>query len=132
MRPIDADALEKDYREQFEAVYKHTREAVKPSDFYIERRAAYDKELARMEMEAFCEFLKSRPTVDAEPVRRGRWIFKRVKGLPDATKVICSSCKKVIDQNDDLTYSLFAKEFFLESHDCCPKCGAKMDLEAEK
>lgn len=70
MRLIDADALEREYRRQFESVYKHTRDTVLPSDFYIERKAAYDKELMRMEMEAFCEFLKSRPTIDAEPVVR--------------------------------------------------------------
>lgn len=70
MRPIDADALEKDYREDFERVYKHTRDAVNPADFYIERKAAYDKELVRMEMEAFCKYLQSRPTIDAVPVVR--------------------------------------------------------------
>lgn len=70
MRPIDADALEKDYRMQFEAVYKHTRDAVIPSDFYIERKAAYDKELMKMEMEAFFKYLQGRPTIDAVPVVR--------------------------------------------------------------
>ena len=55
VRPIDANALERDYREDFERVYKHTRDAVNPADFYIERMAAYNKELVRMEMEAFCK-----------------------------------------------------------------------------
>ena len=68
MRPIDADALEKDYRRQFDAVYKNIRDTVLPSDFYIERQAAYNKEIVRRDMEAFCEFLHSRPAIDAEPV----------------------------------------------------------------
>lgn len=55
MRLIDADGLEEDYRIQFENVYKHVRDSVKPSDFFVERKAAYDKELMRLEMEAFCE-----------------------------------------------------------------------------
>ena len=70
MRPIDADALEKDYRMQFESVYKHTRSVVNPSDFYIERMAAYNKELVKMDMEAFFEYLKSRPIIDAVEVVR--------------------------------------------------------------
>lgn len=70
MRPIDADALEKDYRSQFEAVYKNTRDVVMPSDFYIERQAAYNKALVKMEMETFFEYLQARPTIDAVQVIR--------------------------------------------------------------
>ena len=123
MRPIDADALEREYRRQFESVYKHTRDTVLPSDFYIERKAAYDRELVRMEMEAFCEFLKSRPTIDAEPVRHGWWIVEDIvidnngRTMPDWPR--CSEC----DRQSDLEY------------DYCPNCGAKMDevvLHAEK
>ena len=142
MRLIDADALEQEYRRQFESVYKHTRDTVLPSDFYIERKAAYDKELVRMEMEAFCEFLKSRPTIDAdayfdavdrikpcpkcryqifgsEPVRHGRWIVEDIvidnngRTMPDWPR--CSEC----DRQSDLEY------------DYCPNCGAKMDEEVQ-
>lgn len=71
-RLIDANALEANYRTQFNDVYKHIRDSVNPSDFFIERKAAYDKELARLEMEAFCEYLQSRPTIDAVEVVRCR------------------------------------------------------------
>ena len=71
-RLIDANALEADYRTQFDGVYKHIRDSVNPSDFFIERKAAYDKELARWEMEAFCKYLQSRPTIDAVEVVRCR------------------------------------------------------------
>ena len=70
MRPIDADALGKDYRSQFEAVYKNARDVVSPSDFYIERQVAYNKALVKMEMEAFFEYLQARPTIDAVQVIR--------------------------------------------------------------
>ena len=66
MRLIDADALEKEYRRQFDAVYKNIRDTVLPSDFYVERKAAYDKEIVRQDMEAFCEFLHSRPSIDTD------------------------------------------------------------------
>ena len=66
MRLIDADALENDLRSQFESVYKHIRDTVNPSDFYIERKAAYDKKLMEMGMEAFCQYLQSRPTLITE------------------------------------------------------------------
>lgn len=111
MRLIDADALEKDYRDQFEAVYKHTRDAVKPSDFYIEREAAYNKELMRLEMEAFCEYLQGRATVDAEPVRHGKWItFKDGRGCELRE---CSQCHYAFRRLHPSIY--------------CSNCGAKMD-----
>lgn len=114
MRLIDADALEKDYREQFESVYRHTRDTVLPSDFYIERIAAYNKELVRTEMEAFFEYLRSRPTIDAEPVRHGRWIhdINNIYGCsecagretmsPKKLKNYCSNCgAKMMEVQDD-------------------------------
>lgn len=112
MRLIDADALEQEYRRQFESVYKHTRDTVLPSDFYIERKAAYDKELARMEMEAFCEFLKSRPTIDAEPVRHGRWERNPNTESWFREIVFCSEC---------------GRDNGARESDYCPNCGTKMD-----
>ena len=114
MRLIDADALEREYRIQFESVYKHTRDTVLPSDFYIERKAAYHKELVRMEMEAFCEFLKSRPAIDAEPVRHGRWIHD-INNLYG-----CSEC---------LAREVMSSRRSPKNY--CPNCGAKMDLEVQ-
>ena len=118
MRLIDADALEKDYRKQFEAVYKHTRDAVLPSDFYIERRAAYDKEIVRLEMEAFCQFLQGRPTIEAEPVRHGKWVYG------DDVDIQCSVCGKDA-MSDWMKYTQVYSPY-------CPWCGAKMDLEERK
>lgn len=70
MRLIDADALEREYRGQFDSVYKNIRDSVNPADFYLERKASYDKKLVKLEMEAFFEYLHNRPTIDAVPVVR--------------------------------------------------------------
>lgn len=108
MRLIEADALDKDYRIQFERVYKSVRDSVKPSDYFIERKAAYDKELIRLEMEAFCEFIQSRPTIDAEPVRHGRWEEYEIPHI-----ICCSECDWGTGVDERSNY--------------CPNCGAKMD-----
>lgn len=60
----------------------------------------------------FPEHIENAPTIDAEPVRHGRWIYK-----PDGW--YCSACDKraMVDAVG------FAKY-------CC-RCGAKMDGGAE-
>lgn len=119
MRLIDADALEKDYRSQFESVYRNIRDAVNISDYYIERKAAYDKELARMEMESFCEFLQSRPTIEAEPVRHRTWVIKtHDDGYGEFEIKHCPDCDRGLPTEYDATY--------------CPNCGAKMDGKESK
>lgn len=119
MRLIDADALEKEYSRQFDAVYKNIRDTVLPSDFYIERRAAYDKEIVRRDMEAFFEFLQSRHTIDAEPVRHGRWI--QSKTVPSYHH--CSCCKRA--HNMPMSCNVYVLPYY------CMDCGAKMDLEVQ-
>ena len=51
--------------------------------------------------------LGSAPTVDAEPVRHGRWIYTGFM------EVKCSECSETFHE--------------LESTNYCPNCGAKMD-----
>lgn len=119
-RLIDADALEKEYRRQFESVYKNVRDAVIPQDYYIVRKAAYDKEVVRRDMEAFCQFLQGRPTVDAEPVKRGRWMKSGMDVTGNAhvvpfTLARCSEC--------NTEGSPMWKR--------CPVCEAKMGLEVQ-
>lgn len=144
MRLIDADALEKDYRSQFESVYKNIRDAVNPSDFYIERQAAYDKKLMKMEMEAFCEYLQARPTIDADAYFGA---VDRIKPCPKCRYQIFGSEHARhgwwIDRGDYITTaygSLDLKvcsncnaEVTLDGYDYyCPNCGTKMDLEEAK
>ena len=54
------------------------------------------------------------PTIDAEPVRHGRWI-------EDSGFNTCSLCGNYFDRYDDGGY--------YQDFDYCPKCGAKMDLK---
>lgn len=51
------------------------------------------------------------PTIEAEPVRRGRWIETTVRGNQS---IICSACSA---ENQTICPSNF-----------CPNCGARMDL----
>lgn len=62
------------------------------------------------------EFLLTAPTVDAEPVRHGRW--KKKNG-----EIYCTNCKK----------SKWSESFelMLRGFDFCPKCGARMDGGAD-
>lgn len=54
------------------------------------------------------------PTIDAEPVRHGKWEVKNECGYEDMT---CSVCRRVCKD-----YGWFADEW-----NFCPNCGAKMD-----
>ena len=62
------------------------------------------------------------PTVDAEPVRHGRWLCKRYgvafdgERFPFWTIAVCSECNKTS----------------CDAGDYCPNCGAKMDGERKE
>ena len=58
------------------------------------------------------EWIDKQPTVDAEPVRHGRWIFGKTLNH-DCMK--CSECLHSQTPNSCFTY--------------CPNCGAKMSKE---
>ena len=62
---------------------------------------------SRTVLEQTIQDIKNEPTIDAEPVRHGRWIhsgFMEVK---------CSNCGNVFHELEDTNY--------------CPNCGAKME-----
>lgn len=80
----------------------------------IERRKSLLVGDKTVPVDAFIKFLKNRPTVDAEPIRYGRWI----KGmLPTYGGWKCSLCNR---------------NMVLRKPNYCPNCGAKMDRGAEK
>ena len=54
------------------------------------------------------------PTIEAEPVRHGRWVMKSTCG-PHTEKPHCSVCDKI------------PKSICFEPY--CPNCGAKMGKE---
>lgn len=96
MRPIDADALNID-REHF--------------DTYADYSHAFD-------------MIDNAPTIDAEPVRHGRWLPKHhyIAGYEFVSGHICSECG-----NDALNAE---GDDFLT--DFCPNCGARMDAERKE
>lgn len=82
------------------------------------------------------------PTIDAEPVRRGKWYWQEeaTYNPTEPTEYnsywACSACGE--DIADYLNHALPSCFIFLDSPDYeptmeyCPHCGAKMDLEDAK
>lgn len=104
MRLIDADALYKSFGASGNC-------SNCPLDWY---KCQYYNEHTLME---FCERIDDAPTVDAEPVKRGRWL--------DGT---CSECGK-----HAVNRVMFRGEVVWEdSYDYCPHCGARMDGERKE
>ena len=63
------------------------------------------------------DLIKRMPTIEAEPIKRGRWEFNGyyISELSGIIQVKCSKCgfKTLANGLDDYNY--------------CPNCGAKMD-----
>ena len=65
-------------------------------------------------------YVKGEPTIEAEPVRHGRWIIDTVhKEEIYVHPVKCSAC----GQDSVLEFGTMT--------DYCPNCGAKMDGDAD-
>lgn len=93
MRAIDADAMRQNWLENGQNEYVYDTNAVLDS-------------------------IDAQPTIEAEPVRHGRWIWSAENGWT------CSNCKF-----DCWHYSeRFDPYAPLPDAEYCPKCGAKMDL----
>lgn len=77
-----------------------------------------DKQLVRLDRLDLCcgdtikAFLRTAPTVEAEPIRHGHW----VNGFNSPLK--CSSCG-IVNRANEITLRTDFK--------FCPYCGAKMD-----
>ena len=98
MRLIDADAL--------------------LSGFDVRKVVEYDESGCGMDYKAVpVEAIANAPTIDAEPVRHGRWIDDMYFDEP-VTR--CTKCNHG-----------FAKGHKAECFPYCPHCGAKMDLEVQ-
>ena len=70
------------------------------------------------------DIIKRMPTVDAVPVRHGKWVYRKfeVNGLEYEGKCYCSACG-----TDALTDHGF--EYMTRF---CPNCGARMDAERKE
>ena len=61
--------------------------------------------------------IEEAPTIEAEPLRHGRWVHTNY-AIHWTAKDECSECTyHALDRND------------LSHYNYCPHCGAKMDLE---
>lgn len=69
------------------------------------------------------------PTVEAEPVKHGRWIRAEAKGYPVKRSSIwyCSECGEKIKYNDTLGQYQKTKKTVSQVNPRCRKCGARMD-----
>lgn len=65
--------------------------------------------------------IEKQPTIEAEPVRHGKWIGLEYDGYADGSPVYdlweCSECQMEHEGEEDTLTDYF------------PHCGAKMDLE---
>lgn len=77
---------------------------------------ALKKYLSEFNYDMALRIVDIQPTIEAEPVRHGRW--KKKNG-----EIYCTNCKK----------SKWSESFelMLRGFDFCPKCGARMDGGAE-
>lgn len=63
------------------------------------------------------EFVENAPTIEAEPVKHGRW--ETPKGYPNV--LLCSECN-----------TPYEKKEFVATQNYCPNCGAQMMDEVEE
>ena len=100
-RLIDADALERD-------------------GWRMHRIVQIDEKTMESQIRKPTDF----PTVDAEPVRHGKWIStEKLYGYENVIRrkgIVCSAC--------DAEF-LVSDYHFIEDFRYCPNCGARMDEE---
>ena len=107
MRLIDADDAERAIAEQM--AYEARME-------YGGRQKAEDYLLIAR------SYFQNCPTIEAEPVRRGRW-KKRARGA----ELVCSECNGLISMiRVDYTWQPHITTTTLP-HNYCPNCGAQME-----
>lgn len=81
--------------------------------------------------------IKKAPAIDAEPVRHGRWIETNkpgwVNGQYYATpRLVCPFCTREAAHYYSVEHAEHGgsvTELYWIRTDCCPHCGAKMDLK---
>ena len=76
-----------------------------------------DNGLLLIPMRDVTNSIRNEPTIDAEPVRHGRWLYNSYPtvwyGHGEPPEWVCSECE----------------ERAYNTYDYCPNCGAKMDGE---
>lgn len=108
VRLIDANALIKDIAESIRLADEWEKEAREKEDEHG-IKCAID---TRRALFAMISRVKEAPTIEAEPVRRGRWI----------NDTFCSECKRFpVDVSVSISNQELTKYFSR-----CPHCGARM------
>lgn len=101
----------------------------------IERRKPLLVGNKTVTVDAFIKFLKNRPTVDAEPVRHGRWVWNNDAIDWNIGDWVCSECggrNENIHTGKPGTIEGFGTNPYIwAGSQFCPNCGAKMDAEVE-
>ena len=72
-----------------------------------------------------CKWIENAPTVEAEPVRHGKWIIRYNPGT-EWYRITCSVC------DEDVTSTAPCIGFFPNVKvlwDYCPNCGCRMDKD---
>lgn len=80
---------------------------------------AYKYEDRRGQLGHALRCIKEAPTIEAEPVKHGRWTPSKSRGLP-TNRFVCSECSG-LTQVSTYRYHCMCKY--------CPTCGARMDEE---
>lgn len=70
------------------------------------------------------EHLSDIPTIEAEPIRHGKWIAKKTSGV--STLFICSNCQREVEVTND--YFGKPTEHIAAIYPYC-HCGSKMNTE---
>ena len=118
MRPIDADSLIKDIVESIRLADEWERESYENKD-EIGLKYAID---TRQSLMAMLSRVKEAPTIEAEPVRHGRWIDTP---LPNSRVAKCSLCGFWQRTNGD---DKAGKHMIHNAvYRYCGGCGARMD-----
>lgn len=123
MRLIDADALQR----AFDDAHKDE------PDFYCCNflNAAGNPST---EWDCVDDILESAPTIDAQPVKHGRWSECWRDPARNVISVICSACEGAsltYLPKKDLAVDDVPKKICIQMP-YCPKCGARMEVEEDE
>ena len=87
-----------------------------------ELKANNEPNIAELVLQLLALTVDAAPTLEAEPVKRGRWIDGAVSfGAKPGTFRVCSHCNICFPRNDNMVPPKYWR--------ACPNCMTKMDLE---
>lgn len=79
----------------------------------LETHEIYEGEWVRV---VYADDIDNAPTIEAEPVRHGKWIFS-----PDHAEGSCTNC------NYKIYGRPYQNTYLIVPYNYCPNCGFKMD-----